>query len=87
MNKSLFRKRIGALRQRLAALSPDTMWIIQPENRRYLSGFRAEDAQLTESSGSLLINQQQCILVTDSRYTLEAEKEAIDLKLSPRNQG
>ena len=87
MNKSLFRKRIGALRQRLAVLSPDTMWIIQPENRRYLSGFRAEDAQLTESSGSLLINQQQCILVTDSRYTLEAEKEAIDFEVVTTKQG
>ena len=78
MDRSVFQKRVDTLRQSLKGIPPDTAWIIQPENRRYLSGFKAEDTQFTESSGSLLINETQCVLVTDSRYTSEAEKEAPD---------
>ena len=42
MNKSAFSKRVAALRERLKKLPCDTAWIIQPENRRYLSGFKAQ---------------------------------------------
>ncbi len=68
--------RMAALRQKLTALGCDTAWILQPENRRYLSGFQAEDMQLTESAGSLLLSAQAALLVTDSRYTLQAQAEA-----------
>jgi len=87
MNKSAFSKRVAALRERLKKLPCDTAWIIQPENRRYLSGFKAEDNQLTELSGSLLINKTQAVLVTDSRYSLEAEKEVIDFEVHTIKQG
>jgi len=76
MEASSFRKRIAYLREKLDQLSVDTLWILQPENRRYLSGFKAMDGQLTESSGSLLITKEESLLVTDSRYTTEAEREA-----------
>jgi len=59
MEKSIYSKRLATLRQHLKKTSMgdcDTVWIICPENRRYLSGFKAEDPQFTESSGSLLIN-------------------------------
>jgi Xaa-Pro aminopeptidase len=75
---------MAVLRQRLSGSSEadaDMAWIIQPENRRYLSGFRAEDTQLTESSGSLLIGELRSVLVTDSRYALEAEREAADFEV------
>ncbi|MEE9610696.1 MAG: Xaa-Pro peptidase family protein [Desulfatiglandales bacterium] len=78
MKRSSFRNRVMVLRERLVDISPDTLWIIQPENRRYLSGFKAGDGQLTESSGSLLINETDALLITDSRYTTEAQKEAAD---------
>jgi Xaa-Pro aminopeptidase len=65
----------------------DTAWIIQPENRRYLSGFRAQDTQFTESSGSLLINENHLILAADSRYTSEAEREAIDFQVQTLKKG
>ncbi|MFH1349828.1 MAG: aminopeptidase P family protein [Pseudomonadota bacterium] len=76
MKRPFLGKRLVALREKLSGISADTAWITQPENRRYLSGFRAGDSQLNESSGSLLINQTFALLITDSRYTLEAEKEA-----------
>ena len=87
MKKTRFQERLTALRGKLANISPDTLWIIQPENRRYLLGFRAEDGQLTESSGSLLINRAEALLLTDSRYTTEAEKEATDYEVITLKDG
>ncbi|MFO7985536.1 MAG: Xaa-Pro peptidase family protein [Desulfatiglandaceae bacterium] len=80
----IFDRRLSALRKRMA-LYPDahldTAWIIQPENRRYLSKFKATDTQFTESSGSLLITQSRSVLVTDSRYITQAQKEAPDFEV------
>ncbi len=78
MKKSRFHDRLKALREQLPKLKADTLWIVQPENRRYLSGFKAVDGQLNESSGSLIINKKKTILITDTRYTTEAQKEAVD---------
>ena len=68
-------------------MTPDTLWIIQPENRRYLSGFKAIDTQLNESSGSLIINNDNALLITDSRYTTEAQKEARDFEVITLKNG
>ena len=81
MKKNIHRERLRIFRKKLGAQAPDTVWIIQPENRRYLSGFKAADFDLTESSGSLLINSRHAYLLTDSRYTIEAEKEAENFKV------
>jgi Xaa-Pro aminopeptidase len=81
MKKTSFRRRVAKVRERLDHAGLDTLWIIQPENRRYLSGFKAADGQLTESSGSLLITRTASLLVTDSRYTTEAEAEAVGFEV------
>jgi len=81
MKKSSFQKRLTALREKIPDISPDTLWIIRPENRRYLSGFKADDMQLTESSGSLLINKTDACLITDSRYSIEAQKESVGFEV------
>jgi Xaa-Pro aminopeptidase len=85
--KSPFHKRILRLREKLDRLPFDTLWVLQPENRRYLSGFKAADGQLTESSGSLLISKNSLMLVTDSRYTTEAENEAADFDVITLKKG
>ena len=55
----------------------DALLVTQPENRRYLSGYTATDLSIAESSGVLLIpGRGTSILFTDSRYKLQAEKEA-----------
>jgi Xaa-Pro aminopeptidase len=82
-----FLRRILLLREELDRLPFDTLWVLQPENRRYLSGYKATDGQLTESSGSLLINRDALVLVTDSRYTTEAENEALDFKVVTQKKG
>ncbi|MGD8230242.1 MAG: Xaa-Pro peptidase family protein [Desulfobacteraceae bacterium] len=87
MKPSAFRRRIRVLREKLADRASDTAWITQPENRRYLSRFRAKDTQLNESSGSLFINETEALLLTDSRYTTEAEKEVIDFEVITHQKG
>jgi Xaa-Pro aminopeptidase len=76
MSRLAFENRVQSLRDKFESLGIDTVWIIQPENRRYLSGFRAVDGQLAESSGSLLISLDHTLLLTDSRYSTQAEQEA-----------
>ena len=85
--KSPFHRRILLIREKMERLPFDTLWVLQPENRRYLSGFKAADGQLTESSGSLLISKDSLILVTDSRYTTEAENEAGDFDVVTLKKG
>ncbi len=75
MNQSL-QKRVDLLRQTLVEKSLDTLMVLVEENRRYLSGFSGEDGQFDESAGALFITKDRLLLATDSRYELQAEKEA-----------
>ncbi|UCF03502.1 MAG: aminopeptidase P family N-terminal domain-containing protein, partial [Deltaproteobacteria bacterium] len=43
----------------------DTFLVSEPWNRAYLSGFWAEDMQLTESSGFLFLTEKAQVLATD----------------------
>ncbi|MCH7605985.1 MAG: aminopeptidase P family protein [Chloroflexi bacterium] len=52
----------------------DAFLVSAPENRRYLSGF-------TGSAGYLLITNERAVLVTDSRYTEQATKQAPDFQV------
>lgn len=59
------------LRQKLAQLELDGIWIAKPENIRYLSGFTApKDAKL-------LVTQSIVRLYTDARYTAQAKLESV----------
>jgi Xaa-Pro aminopeptidase len=56
--------------------------VTQPENRRYLSHYTATDLSIAESSGVLLVpGRGTPLLLTDSRYYLQAEKEASDFEV------
>lgn len=65
----------------------DAILVTQPENRRYLSGYTARDHGINESAGVLLIPcEGEPYLLTDSRFHLQAQEEALDfrIKLYPR---
>ncbi len=79
--------RLKKLRAALAPKKLDAILISQPENRRYLSGFKAEDGSLTESSGHLLITARKSFLLTDFRYAEEAEEEALGFEVQVYRQG
>ena len=71
--------KIQALLRRKGA---DALLVSQPENRRYLSGYTATDLTIAESSGVLLVPARGTpLLLTDSRYHLQAEKEAADFEV------
>ncbi|MDR1086515.1 MAG: aminopeptidase P family protein [Deltaproteobacteria bacterium] len=74
--EALIAERLNRLRMRLAEEGCPNALITGSENRRYFSGFKAGDPMLTESSGALLITPDKQYLLTDSRYTLAAGKEA-----------
>lgn len=69
--------RLDRLQQTLRRRKLDGLLVSQPENRRYLSGYTAPDHGIQETSGFLLIPASgKPILLTDSRFTLQAEAEA-----------
>jgi len=87
MNKIIFKNRLDLLRSKFDRLGVDTVWIIQPENRRYLSDFKAADGQLDESSGCLFITMDQALLLTDSRYTIQAQHEVVGFEVVTHTKG
>ena len=66
--------RLQRLRQGLVEKEIDAIFISQPENRHYLSGFDG-------SAGFLLITPQNTVLATDFRYLEQAERQAADYKI------
>jgi len=62
-------KRVEQLRKVLAQQELEAMIVTQPENRRYLSGYTGTD-------GTLILTQDKARLITDFRYTEQAEREA-----------
>ena len=69
-----FKNRLQKLRQGLAEKEIEAIFISQPENRYYLSGFDG-------SSGYLLITLQDAILATDFRYLEQAKTQAPDYEI------
>ena len=69
--------RIVRLQSGLRRRHIDGLLVSQPDNRRYLSGYTAPDHGIQESSGLLLIPAKgRPYLLTDARFTLQAEAEA-----------
>jgi Xaa-Pro aminopeptidase len=63
--------RLQKLRHGLVQKELDVLVVLQPENRRYLSGF-------TGSAGWLLISDKHAYLAVDFRYVEQAKKESPD---------
>ena len=76
------------LKKRLVSRNIDAILISQPDNRRYLSGYSAVDHDITESSGFLFIPKKgQPLLLTDSRFQLEAKEQAPAYEILLYNKG
>ena len=69
--------RLAALRELLPAHKIDALVVSGPENRRYLSGFTADDP----GWGVLLITARDAVLMTDFRYQIWAEQEVKDFEV------
>ncbi len=71
--KEIFKKRVKRI-QKVLTRKQAGLLILCPENRRYLSGFPAEDVSIIEKSGALLITPKEAFLLTDPRYQEEAKE-------------
>jgi Xaa-Pro aminopeptidase len=67
-------ERLQKLRRKFAEKEIDGIFITQPENRRYLSGFDG-------SAGYLIISSKKAVLATDFRYTEQAANEAAGFEI------
>ncbi|MCL4503663.1 MAG: aminopeptidase P family protein, partial [Deltaproteobacteria bacterium] len=77
MTTSIVNKRLAALRELCSQREIDGLLVTGPENRRYLSGFTAEQGL----APALLITQDAMALLTDFRYQLWAQQEAPDFQI------
>ncbi|KJS28326.1 MAG: hypothetical protein VR64_24810 [Desulfatitalea sp. BRH_c12] len=68
--------RLTKVRTLMADAGIDALLVLVEENRRYLSGFTGEEHQFDESAGALLITADAQVLATDSRFELQALREA-----------
>ncbi len=78
MLSSPYVERLTRFRSLMDREGLDAFLVAVPENRRYLSGYTAEDLLLTESSGYLLVSGSSQALLTDFRYQESARSEAPD---------
>ena len=68
------KERIEKLRERFAGAGVEALYITNPENRFYLSGF-------TGTAGSLLLSLNNNYLFTDFRYAEQAAQECPDYQV------
>ncbi len=69
-------QRIFCLNKLMALKHLDAILMTSPYNRRYLTGFTADDSGIDESSGAVLVTKDEIFLLTDGRYKTQAETEA-----------
>jgi Xaa-Pro aminopeptidase len=72
----MMEERIRRARKNFTDKGIDALLVLVEENRYYLSGFTGEDHQFDESAGALLLTPDRLILATDSRFEIQARREA-----------
>jgi len=78
-----YQRRVERLAQALSAQSLDALLVTNPENRRYLTGFTGRDSGW-DSAGTLLVAGDVVTLITDGRYTEQAEHECPSVRIVKR---
>ncbi len=70
--------RLARLRVRMAGEDVDAYFGVKREHMRWLTGFTLADGEekVAGHSGQLLVGADRVVLVTDSRYTVQARREA-----------
>jgi Xaa-Pro aminopeptidase len=70
--------RLARLRQRFAGAGIDAYFGIRPEHMSYLTGFALEDGEEKNAgvSGQFLVGGEAVVLFADSRYTIQAVRQA-----------
>jgi Xaa-Pro aminopeptidase len=71
------------LRGRFEAAGVDAYFAVRSEHTRYLSGFVLGDGEdrVAGHSGQLLVGADDLVILADSRYTIQASREAPDARI------
>lgn len=77
--------RSARLRERLARAGLDAYFGTRSEHSRYLTGFALGDGEdrVSGSSGWFLIGADEVVVLADSRYRIQAEREASGARIEP----
>jgi len=75
--------RVERLRARFAAAGVDAYYGVRPEHTRYLTGMVLGDGEekVAGQSGQFVVGGEEVVVLADSRYTIQARREAPDARL------
>lgn len=76
--------RLARLRARFADAGIDGYFGVRREHMRYLTGFALADGEekVAGNSGQFLIGRDEVVVLADSRYTIQARREAPDARIA-----
>jgi Xaa-Pro aminopeptidase len=76
--------RLARLRARFAGAGIDAYFGVRREHMRYLTGFDLADGEekVAGNSGQFLVSGEEVVLLADSRYTIQARREAPDARIA-----
>jgi Xaa-Pro aminopeptidase len=82
-------RRVARLRTRLHAAGLDAYFGLRREHMRYLTGFTLADGEekVAGTSGQFLVSGTDIVVLADSRYAIQAKREAAPARIvdGPRN--
>lgn len=75
--------RLARLRARFADASVDAYFGVRREHSRYLTGFVLGETEVASAgvSGQFLVTGDEVVIIADSRYAIQARREAPDCRL------
>lgn len=68
-------RRLERVREAMDNAGVDALLVSNPHNRHWLIGFTGHDAPPLDTAGFLLIGRDDICLITDGRYTIQANRE------------
>ena len=76
--------RLGRLRARFADAGVDAYFGVRREHMRYLTGFALGDGEekVAGNSGQFLVGADEVVVLADSRYTIQARREAPEARIA-----
>jgi Xaa-Pro aminopeptidase len=78
-------RRLRRLRDRMAQEGVGAFFGVRPEHSRYLTGFALGNGEekVAGDSGRFLVGADEVVLFADSRYTVQAGRQAVGARLEP----
>jgi Xaa-Pro aminopeptidase len=76
-------ERLARLRRRFADAGIDAYFGVRAEHMRYLTGFALGDGEekVAGNSGQFFVGGEEVVILADSRYTIQARREAPEARL------